>query len=250
MVYEVLLTIPCLCITWRCLLCWVMNKGGSTRISCEFFWGFILVISFWVTSHISLVLKCKVLETWLVSIIRKWHSYYRLHNFLIMFTELSSGYFWWNGQVSQDSVVSVGTCYGLDCLEFEPLLGCDFSKLSTLALSTAIPLPPLSASLACYDITCVFSHRGQYLWDNIIYLGCYYKKKNIFKDSSTSISGKSGGHLLGLLQEVNLIYWQCLCHWMKYLILTNSERPTDWFLTFWVKTKVALLNWISLSIGQ
>lgn len=88
MVYEALLTISCLCIIWHCLLYWVMNESGSTRISCEFFWGFILVISFWVTSHISLVLKCQVLETWLVWIIRKWHSYYRPHNFLMMVTEI------------------------------------------------------------------------------------------------------------------------------------------------------------------
>jgi len=53
------------------------------RISCDLFWGFILVISLWVTSHISLVLKCKVLETYSVSIIRKWHGYYRLCDFLM-----------------------------------------------------------------------------------------------------------------------------------------------------------------------
>jgi len=48
-------------------------------------------------------------------------------------------------------------------------------------MDAAIPLPPLSASLACHDTARVFSQGGQYLWDNIFYQGCYYKNKTFLK---------------------------------------------------------------------
>ena len=134
----------------------------------------------------------------------------------------------WSG--SQDSVVSVGTCYGLDGLRFDLLLGWDFSNPSTLALrptwpphdgywlsfprvkqpgtgvdlssakltmGTAIPLPPRSASLACHAIALVFSQGGHYLWDIIIYQGYYYKNKTFLKllllPSRARVEAKSVG---------------------------------------------------------
>jgi hypothetical protein len=50
-----------------------------------------------------------------------------------------------------------------------------------LSMGTPIPLPPLSASLACHDIARVFSQGGQYLWDIIFYQGCYCKNRTFSK---------------------------------------------------------------------
>ena len=171
-----------------------------------------------------------------------------------------SEYFWWNGQGNQDSVVSVGTCYGLHVLGFDPLLGWDFLDPSTLALrptqppdnrnwpsflrvkrpgsgvdlcsaklimDTAVPLSPLSASLACHDIALSLA-REVSICGTLFFIKFVTTRTKHFQSLFYFHLGQEWRpHLLGLLEEANLSHWNCLCHWMKYLTLTHSDRPTD-----------------------